>query len=60
MASSGIASQRSRRRYLPFFGAGFAAFFGVLQQAIRFLLAANVTQRLRLRKRKQDLQALFS
>ena len=55
-----MASQRSRRHYFSFFGAGFVVFFGVLQQAIRFLLAANVTQRLRLRKGKQDFQALFS
>ena len=30
---------RARRRYFDFLGAGLAAFFGVLQQAIEFLLA---------------------
>ena len=40
-------NDKAPRRYLVFFGSGFSAFLGVLLglQAIRFLLAANVTCR---------------
>jgi hypothetical protein len=45
LSSSGLRGTSDAARYFFFFGAGFAAFLGVLQAIGFLLMAANVSQR---------------